>query len=73
MTAPEAAFKVIGMGAPGWLSQLSVWLLPFRSDHDLTVHEFEPPLHSVLTARSLLGILSLSLFLCPSPPLSQNK
>ena len=42
--------------------------LGFGSGHDLTVRE---------TARSLLGILSLPLSLCPNPalalPLSQNK
>ena len=35
--------------------------LDFGSGHDLRVHEFEPMLGSVLTAWSLLGILSLPL------------
>ena len=47
-------------GAPGWLSQLGVQLLIFSSGHDLTVHGFEPHIGSVLTVRSLLGILSPS-------------
>ena len=34
------------VGAPGWLSQLSIQL-DFGSGHDLTVHEFEP-LHRAL-------------------------
>ena len=36
----------------------------FSSGHDLMVHEFEP---HILSAQSLLGILSLFLSLCPSP------
>ena len=37
------------------------------SGHDLMVHEMEPHIGicSALTARSLLGILSLPLSLCP--------
>ena len=44
--------------------------LGFGSGRDLVVHEIDPASGSVLMARSLLGILSLSLSLCPSPALS---
>ena len=50
--------------------------LDFDSGLDLMVHEFEPLyLGSVLTVRSLLGILSLSSLSAPYPAhsLSQNK
>ena len=40
--------------------------LEFSSGHDLTVRGFEPASVSVLTMRSLLHILSLSLCFCPS-------
>ena len=42
--------------------------LDFGSGHDLTVHEFKPASGSMLTAQSLLGILSLSLSLSLSAP-----
>ena len=66
-----------------WI-ELRLWILgclgglvseasDFSSDHDLTVPRFKP----TLLVWSLLGILSLSLFLCLSPTrtvsLSQNK
>ena len=35
--------------------------LDFGSDHDLMTHEIKPHMGSVLTAWSLLGILSLPL------------
>ena len=41
--------------------------LDFGSGHDVTVCGFEPHMGSVLTAQSLLGILSL----CPSLSLSK--
>ena len=46
--------------------------LDFDSGHDPRVVALSPSLGSTLTAQRLLGILSLSLssFLCPSPPLS---
>ena len=51
--------------------------LDFSSGHDLAVMGSSPAPGSVLTARSLLGIVSLPLFLCPSPAcvcsLSLNK
>ena len=42
-------------------------ILDFGSGHDLMVCEFNPELGSAMTAQSLLGILSPSLSLCPSP------
>ena len=59
------------MGAPGWLSGLSV-RFDFSSGHDLTVHEFEPHIglcadpaetawESLSLSLSLLLALSLSL------------
>ena len=42
--------------------------LGLGSDHDLTVHEFEPMSGSALTGQNLLGILSLPL--SALPPLS---
>ena len=55
-----------------WVAQ-SVELLTsdFGPGHDLTVCDFEPLLGSMLITQSLLGILSLPLFLPLS--LSQNK
>ena len=47
--------------------------LDFGSGHDLMVHEFESPASgSVLTVRSVLGILSLPLS-APFPALSLKK
>ena len=50
-------------------------ILDFGSGHDLIVHGIEPMWASVLTVQSLLGILSLSLSLhvCVSLSLSENK
>ena len=64
--------------APGWLSQLSIWLL---ISVQVMISQFmrsSPESGSTLTELSLLEILSLSLSLslslCPSPAsLSQNK
>ena len=42
--------KVLGDGAPGWLSQLRS---DFSSGHDLMVHGCEPLSGSVLTAQNL--------------------
>ena len=47
--------------------------LDFHSGHDLTVHEIEPTSASVLTAWSLVGILSPALSLPHLHTLSQNK
>ena len=51
--------------------------LDFSSGHDLMVRDFEPRLGSVLIVWSLLGILSLPLFLSVSVSvsvsLSHNK
>ena len=41
--------------------------LDFGSGHDLLVMRLSPVSGSELTAQTLLGILSLSLTLCPSP------
>ena len=41
--------------------------LGFGPGHDLTCVSSSPASGSVLTAQSLLGILSLSLSVCPSP------
>ena len=50
-----------------WVAQtVECSTLGFGSGHDLTVRGFGPTLGSVLTAWSLLGILSLSLSLSPS-------
>ena len=54
-------------------SSVECLTLDFGSGHDLTVPEVEPPSGSVLTVQSLLGILSLSLSLCPSPALSLSN
>ena len=45
-----------------WVKHLT---LGFVSGHDLTVHEFEPRIGSVLRAKSLLGILSLHFLSAP--------
>ena len=52
-----------GKGAPGWLSRLSVGLLVWAQVVISWFVSSSPPLGSVLTVRSLLGILSPSLFL----------
>ena len=55
-------------GAPGWLSQFSVWLLVLAQVMISRFMGSSSALGSVLAARSLLGILSLpvSLPLCSS-------
>ena len=56
------------------MTQLVKHLTPdFGSGHDLTVCALEAELGSGLTARSLLGIVSLSLSLYPSLALSLSK
>ena len=55
------------LGAPGWLSRLSV--LDFGSGHDLAVHEFEPRVGfcaDALEPGACFGFC-VSLPLCPSP------
>ena len=50
-----------------WVAQsLKRLTLDFGSGHDLRVREIEPLLGSMLTARRLLGILSLPF--APAPP-----
>ena len=58
------------LGAPGWLSPFSIRLLVSAQ---VTISPFmglSPASGSVLTAWSLLGVLSLSLSLCTSPAVS---
>ena len=51
-----------------WVAQLVKHpTLGFSSGHDLTVREFQPHIGLHDTAWSLLGILSIPLFLCSSP------
>ena len=69
-------YKYQILGAPGWLSWLSVPLL-ISAQVMISVHGIEPYVGgSALLVWSLLRIL-FSLSLCPSPaqalPLSQNK
>ena len=70
--APHGAWnllKILSWGA--WVAQLVKHLtLDFGSGCDVTVHEFEP--HVRLTVQSLLGILSLTLSLCPPPLLAYS-
>ena len=54
-----------------WVAQLVEHpTLDFGSGHDLKFMILSPMSSSVLSAWNLLGILSLSLSLCPSPSLS---
>ena len=46
-------------GVPGWLSQLSIWLLISAQAMISWFMSSNPASGSVLTVRSLLGILSL--------------
>ena len=55
----------ICLGAPGWLSRLSVRLLVLAQVVISWFTSSSPALASALAVQSLLGILSLSL--CPSP------
>ena len=50
---------------PGWLIRLRVWIL-VSAQVMICLMVLGPVLGSVLVAQSLLGILSLSLFLCLS-------
>ena len=69
----------LGPGMPGWLSRLSIQLLVSAQVMLSQFVRLSPKSGSVLTAQSLLGILSFSLCLslCSSPiymcSLSQNK
>ena len=58
-------------GVPGWLSQLSVWLLLRSCSHGLWVWAPHQALCWQFWAWSLLRILCLLLCLCPSP--AKNK
>ena len=62
-------------GLPGWLSQLSVWLLTSAQVMILWFMGSSSTSGSVLAGWSLLEILSLLLSLSVLPPLilSQNK
>ena len=65
------------LGAPGWLSHLTVQLLILAKVMISRFGRSSPASGSALMAWSLLGILSVSLSLCPSPAsflsLSQTK
>ena len=56
---------------PGWLSQLSIWLLIFRSGHDLLVWGIEPVWNSLSSSLSLPCSLTLSL--CQKQTNKQTK
>ena len=57
-----------------WVAQSVRHLtLDFGSRHDLAVRRSSPASGSVLSAQSLLGILPLSLSLCPSLAFSLSK
>ena len=60
-------------GAPGWLSRLSIQLLVWAQVMISRFVSSSPTLSSALTSQSLLGILSLSLSLYPSPAGSLSK
>ena len=64
-------------GAPGWPSGLSIQLLVWAQVMISWFVTLRPASGCALTARSLLGILSLTLSLCSSPACSlspsQNK
>ena len=57
-------------GALGVVQSDEHLTLDFSSGHDLTVREFEP---HTLSVQNLLGIPSLPLSLCPSPPLALSQ
>ena len=67
-TKKQKPFTVSGQGAPGWLSQLSSRLLISAQVMISRFMRSSLRLGSVLTMRSLLGILCLSPSL-PAPPL----
>ena len=62
----NCSFKKQHLGAPGWLSQLSIQLLTSVQVVISWFVSLSPTSGSALTAQSLLGILSLSL---SAPPL----
>ena len=64
--------EIEDLGASEWLSRLSVQL-DFSSGHDLIVLRLSPMLGSLLTAQSLLRILSPSLSLPLPSFLSLSK
>ena len=58
-------------GGGAWVAQLVGQAADFGSGHDLTVHEFEPRIGSVLTAQSLEPAShSVSPSLSAPPPLA---
>ena len=65
------------LGTPGWLSRLNTLLLISTQVMISRFMSSSPTLGSARSAQSLLGILSLSLSVCPSSALSlllsQNK
>ena len=68
LTEKMVIFKNV-LGAPGWLSWLSVQLC---SGHDLVVHEFKPHIRlAAVSAEPASDPLSPSL--CPSPTCILSK
>ena len=67
-----SAIKKKTVGTPGWLSRLSVRLLVFAQVMASQFVSLSPALGSILTAQSLLGILSLSLSLCTPPKINKH-
>ena len=63
---PERRYKIIGVGAPGWLSWLNGGFLISAQVMISRLVRWGPMSGSVLTAQSLLGIPSLFLSLWPS-------
>ena len=61
--ASRIRIKHISLKVPGWLRQLSIQLLVLAQVMISRLVGWSPTLGSVLIARTLLGILSLLLFL----------
>ena len=62
----HTTFKNTATGAPGWFSRLIVWLLVSAQVMISWFVSSSPESGSVLRVWSLLGVLSLSLSLCPN-------
>ena len=61
MWKPIWNVKNVNFSCTGVAQLVKPLTLDFGSGHDLTVHKFKPPVGSVMTMQSLLGILCLSL------------
>ena len=66
---PQVQVKRKERGTPGWLSQLSIGLLVSAQVMISQFMSSSPTSGSTLIVQSLLGILTLSFSLCPSPAL----